>query len=343
MEPLWRKIIVPVIAGIILMVVSAVVGYTKLVVSAIADPYAGNIYWEPCLKQAFSQNGRCFFTAYRVVNKSPETTENLVKFDFEIYKPTDVNLIPTRLSRSFAGKRTSLSSLVPEAKVIVVSSSEVETEFEVFTGKVTPWDGDQTFGGWLRIIASFPYSIPVDDVVDIVTSYWSYTPMESVKQDSELLTIAGVPYPDANANKKALVQKREIIASQKEAFRSYLFVFLLLLILTFLAGSWSVKVYTQHHNKLKQEEEKLEEGRRTEQEKQRALQTEHETESKLDEEFAATEKDEEAISGGKQESPENKIAPPATKGEDPEDKKNAANKKEPEKKLAKKKPKKIEQ
>lgn len=303
-EPLWRQIAVPAIAGIILMVVSALVGYIKLARTSITDPYAGNIYWEPSLKEPFGLTGTCFFAAYRIVNESSQSTEKPVKFDFQIYKPAGVCLRPTRLSKVHRPKRLRPVADTTDPNIIVISSSEVETEFEVYTDRVALWSPDQDSEGWHRIIATLPVNIPAGDTVDIVTLYWSYSPTQAVEISLDALSIKGVNYPDATSNRKAIAHRKEIVARERETLVLYWIFFVVLVTSTLVAGAWVVRVYTRRRTEMEQFQEQA----RKWEEVRRKLETQQQKESELDKEFEVTEKDEEVKDGGKQKSPKNQAA-----------------------------------
>lgn len=325
MEPLWRKVAAPLIVATILGVASVFIGIFKLAFTSIEDPYAGNIYWETCLKQGFSQTGRFFFDAYCIVNESCKPTETPVKFDFEIYKPADTRLLLTSLSQRNHGNRTMPDLPQDKSKIIVISSSEIETEFEVYTDYVTLWNVDQTSEGWHRIIATLPTGIPANDNIDIAMIYWSYSPIRKIRIGTNPLIINDIPYPDAASNKKAIAQRRQIIANQRSTLVLYWLLFSILLTLTFLAGFWIVSIFYKLRSKLRYQKEKLEENRRKEEEKQRALNalyagdssleaefrlflSQREEEIKMDEEFEMPKEDEEAMDGGNQKSPQNQAA-----------------------------------
>lgn len=326
-EPLWRQIAVPVIAGILLGAASSLIGIFKLALSSIADPYTSNIYWEPCLQQPFSLANKCFFTAYRVVNNSSQPTESPIKFDFAVYKPVDANLVPTYLSRKYRGKRTFSVDAMEAPKLIMLSSSEVDTEFEVYMDNVNLWMLDQSSEGWHRVIATLPDSIPAGKAVDIVTIYCSYPPIQIVQLGLNPLTIKDVPYPDAERYKQAITQ-------QKQTLISYWILFLVLVAATVVTCTWAIRKYTQYRSKLTYIQETLEKARQKDEEEQRRLRDQQKEESKLDEEFKLPEEDEEAMDIGKKESSENQDTP---KPDESEDKNKTVKKKAVKKRKSRKK------
>lgn len=259
MTPLWKQVAVRVVAATVLAVAAIVV--SKLV----PDPYAGNIYWEPCLQRPFRHTGRCFFTAYRVVNKSSQPTKKPVEFHFEVYKPKDAYLIPISLPQEFPGERPDVSST--EARIIVMSSSDLKTKFTVYDGSEAPWDGKQTLEGWCRVVATSPDSVPADDTVDIVRLYWSFSPYDNIKSRSEFLKIDGVRFPDADSNRTA-------IAARKDASTLYWALFLFFVAATIAMLSWATKAYIQF---------------RKDQRKRKQLHAQQAVESQLDHQFDETE------------------------------------------------------
>lgn len=309
---LWTAVLPLVLAPLILAGLAAVVGVYKLAFPSITDPYAGNIYWEPSLKEPFGRTGTCFFTAYRIVNESSQSTEKPVKFDFQIYKPAGVCLRPTRLSKVHRPKRLRPVAGTEDPNIIVISSSEVETEFEVYTDRVALWSPDQGSEGWHRIIATLPVNIPTGDTVDIVMLYWSYSPTQTVEISLNALSINGVNYPDAASNRKAIAHRKEMVARERETLVLYWIFFVVLVALTLVAGAWVVRVYTRRRTELEQLQEQA-----------RKWETEQEKESELDKEFEMPKEDEGAMDGGKQTPPEGEAHESSAKRDKPVKKKKA--------------------
>jgi hypothetical protein len=296
LEPLWKKVAPPLIVAAILAAASSAIGIFKLAYPSIPDPYTGNIYWEPSLKQSFAHREDCSFMAYRIVNESSKATEKPIKFDFEIYKRRDVHLKPSRLSRKNRPKQSTPATVQEDQNVLVIRSSEVETVFKIYVDKVVLWKANPAFEGWLRVIATLSKRVPPGGTVDIIL-YWSYAPLHNLRFELDALTINGVSYPNVDSNKKLRIQQKQLIAQQKEAFSTYLILFLLLVVLAFLASVWFVKTYAQHRTKRAQIKRKLEELAQI---KQRGKK-----ESELDKDFVMTEVDEEATDGSNQKPSEN--------------------------------------
>lgn len=306
---LWTAVLPRVLAPLILAGLAAVVGVYKLAFPSIADPYAGNIYWEPSLQEPF-QTEKCLFTVYRIVNESSQPTDKPVTFDFDIYKSADAYLLPTRLSRKIWGKRLIPPPPTEETKRIVLRSSEIETEFEIYTNRVVPWDCNQAIEGWFRIKATLPVNIPAGDRVDIVTLYWSYSPKLAVEISLNALSINGVNYPDAASNRKAIAHRKQIVARERETLVLYWILFVVLVASTLVAGAWVVRVYTRRCTKLEQLQEQA-----------RKWETQQEKESELDKEFEMPKEDEGAMDGGKQTPPEGEAHESSAKRDKPVKKK----------------------